>query len=144
MIHIETVDGKVNARIGGGVNGETLVCETTAAVSSVVQSLHKKAKENDLEADFIAKKAFSDIVRVSAMLIEGRCGVDVLDTSDLYGDEEDESDDDDDSDDDVIVREIPKDSDVGKALMELLGIADKDTDDTADDETEDDIPDFLF
>lgn len=133
MIHIETNEGKVNARIGGGVNGETLICEITAAVSSVVQSLHKKAKENDFEADFIAKEAFSDIVRVSAMIIEERCGVDVLDTSVLY-------DDDDDSDDDVIVREIPKDSDVGKVLMELLGIADKDT----DDETEDDIPDFLF
>lgn len=61
----------------------------------------------------------------------------------LEDSDDSDSDDDDDDDDGVIgMCAIPANSKKGKAIMDILGIKSKDTKD--DDETEDDIPNFLF
>ena len=62
----------------------------------------------------------------------------------LEGSDDKDSDDSDDDDDDGVIGmcAIPANSKKGKAIMDILGTKPKDTKD--DDETEDDIPHFLF
>lgn len=133
MIHVETKNEKVNTKIGGTINGEDLICEAVAAIVSVVESLGKMASKKGYDNDFAIKNAFIDIFGTSSEMIKKKLGVDVSDFDD----------DDDDEEESTFVKNVPIDSEEGRKLMELLGINEPE-DDVDDDETEDDIPNFLF
>lgn len=89
----------------------------------------------------LARTAFRCIVTGAGGEIEERTGIDVF--APLSNDADNDDEDEDDSDGKIIAKAIPIDSETGRKLMELLGI-DPDEMKHKDDETEDDIPKFLF
>ena len=139
MLHAETVDGKIKIQCGKA-SGTDLICEAAALVTSVVKSLCADDNKPDVYDEELARTAFMCIVTGAGGEIEKRTGIDVF--APLSNDA-DNDEDEDDSDGKIIAKAIPIDSETGRKLMELLGI-DPDEAKSGDDETEDDIPDFLF
>ena len=139
MLHAETVDGKIKIQCGKA-SGTDLICEAAALVTSVVRTLCADENKPDVYDEELARTAFRCIVTGAGGEIEERTGIDVF--APLSNDA-DNDEDDDDSDGKIIAKAIPIDSDTGRKLMELLGI-DPDEAKSGDDETEDDIPKFLF
>ena len=140
MINVETKDGKIAVKCGEAT-GADLICEASAAVVSVIGAAIKKCKSKKRK-EALAKKVFVNITGMSAEIVEKEHGISVWPDDD----EEDESHVSEETDDDVekiIAKAIPIDSETGRKLMELLGI-DPDEAKSGDDETEDDIPKFLF
>lgn len=138
MIHAETVNGTIKVQCGKA-SGTDLICEAAALVTSVVKSLCADDNKSDVYDEELARTAFRCIVTGAGGEIEERTGIDVF--ASLSNDAD--TDDEDDSDGKIIAKAIPIDSETGRKLMELLGI-DPDEAKSGDDETEDDIPDFLF
>ncbi len=132
MIKVETIDGKIAVKCGKAT-GADLICEASAVVVSVVASAIKRCKSKERK-EALAKEVFVNITGMAATIVEKEHGIDV------WPDDEDEADDEEET---VIAKAIPMDSDTGRKLMELLGI-DPDEVKPKDDETEDDIPKFLF
>lgn len=133
MINVETKDGKIAIKCGDATGAE-LICEASAAIVSVVASAIKRCKSKERK-EALAKEVFTHITGMSATIVEKEHGISVW-----LDDEEDEADDEEET---IIAKAIPMDSDTGRKLTELLGI-DSDEAKSGDDETEDDIPDFLF
>lgn len=141
MISAETVDGRIRVKCGKA-SGMDLICEAAALVTSVVRAVSSHDDNKDVVDEETAKTAFRYIFTGACAQIEEKTGIDVsvpLPKSDDDTDDEEE----DDSDGKIIAKAIPIDSDTGRKLMELLGI-DPNEAKSGDDETEDDIPDFLF
>ena len=132
MINVETKDGKIAVKCGEAT-GADLICEASAAVVSVIGAAIKRCK-NKKRKEALAKEVFVNITGMAATIVEKEHGISV------WPDDDDEADDDEET---IIAKAIPIDSDTGRKLMELLGI-DPDEAKSGDDETEDDIPDFLF
>jgi hypothetical protein len=131
MIKVETIDGKIAVKCGEAT-GADLICEASAAVVSVIGAAIKRCKSKKRK-EALAKEVFVNITGMVATIVEKEHGIDV------WPDDEDE---DDNEEETIIAKAIPMDSDTGRKLMELLGI---DPDEVkSDDETEDDIPKFLF
>lgn len=139
MLHAETVDGKIKIQCGKA-SGTDLICEAAALVTSVVRTLCADDNKPDVYDEELARTAFRCIVTGAGGEIEERTGIDVF--APLSNDA-DNDEDEDDSDGKIIAKAIPIDSETGRKLMELLGI-DPDEVKSGDDETEDDIPKFLF
>ena len=133
MINVETKDGKIAVKCGKAT-GADLICEASAAVVSVIGAAIKRCKSKDRK-EALAKEVFTHITGMSATIVEKEHGISVW-----PDDDEDEADDEEET---IIAKAIPMDSETGRKLMELLGI-DPDEAKSGDDETEDDIPDFLF
>ena len=140
MLHAETVDGKIKIQCGKA-SGTYLICEAAALVTSVVKSLCADEDNPDVFDEELARTAFRCIVTGAGGEIEERTGIDVF--APLKDTDEDTEDEDDSEEETIIAKSIPMDSDTGRKLMELLGI-DPDEVKSGDDETEDDIPKFLF
>ncbi len=110
-----------------------LVLEAASVVASVVETLYAEAqKDGKVDAKEIAEITFTDIIGLASNHIKNKAGVDVLDI-----------DGDDDEEESTFVKAVPIDSEEGRKLMELLGI-NKPEETLDDDETEDDLPKFLF
>lgn len=133
MINVETKDGKIAVKCGEAT-GADLICEASAAVVSVIGAAIKRCKSKKRK-EALAKEVFTHITGMSATIVEKEHGISVW-----PDDDEDEADDEEET---IIAKAIPIDSDTGRKLIELLGI-DPDETKSGDDETEDDIPDFLF
>lgn len=133
MINVETKDGKIAIKCGDATGAE-LICEASAAIVSVIGSAVKDYKSHKIK-EKLAKDVFVQITGMAAEIVEKEHGIDVW-----PDDEEDEADYEEET---VIAKAIPIDSETGRKLMELLGI-DPDEVKSGDDETEDDIPKFLF
>ena len=133
MINVETKDGKIAVKCGEAT-GADLICEASAAVVSVIGAAIKRCKSKKRK-EALAKEGFTHITGMSATIVEKEHGISVW-----PDDDEDEADDEEET---IIAKAIPIDSDTGRKLIELLGI-DPDETKSGDDETEDDIPDFLF
>lgn len=140
MIHAETVNGTIKIQCGKA-SGTDLICEAAALVTSVVKSLCADEDNPDVFDEELARTAFRCIVTGAGGEIEERTGIDVF--APLKDTDEDTEDEDDSEEETIIAKAIPMDSDTGRKLMELLGI-DPDEVKSGDDETEDDIPKFLF
>lgn len=140
MLHAETVDGKIKIQCGKA-SGTDLICEAAALVTSVVRTLCADDDNPDVFDEELARTAFRCIVTGAGGEIEERTGIDVFAplSNDADNDEEE-----DDSDGKIIAKAIPIDSETGRKLMELLGIDPDEEKSGDDDDTEDDIPDFLF
>lgn len=132
MIKVETIDGKIAVQCGEAT-GVDLICEASAAVVSVVGAAIKRCKSKKRKED-LAKEVFVQITGMAATIVEKEHGISVW-----PDDDEDKSDDDEET---IIAKAIPMDSDTGRKLMELLGIDPEEA--KSGDETEDDIPKFLF
>jgi len=139
MIHAETVNGTIKVQCGKA-SGTDLICEAAALVTSVVKTLCADDDNPDVFDEELARTAFRCIVTGAGGEIEERTGIDVF--APLSNDA-DNDEDEDDPDGKIIAKAIPMDSETGRKLMELLGI-DPDEAKSGDDETEDDIPKFLF
>lgn len=139
MIHAETINGTIKVQCGKA-SGTDLICEAAALVTSVVKSLSADDNKPDIYDEELARTAFRCIVTGAGGEIEERTGIDVFAPLSHDADNDEEEDD---SDGKIIAKAIPIDSDTGRKLMELLGI-DPDEAKSGDDETEDDIPNFLF
>lgn len=140
MLHAETVDGKISVKCGQA-SGMDLICEAAALVTSVVRTLCSSDDNKDVYDEELARTAFRYIVTGAGGEIMDRTGIDVfVSPSNEKGVDED----DDDEEETVIAKAIPMDSDTGRKLMELLGIDPDEVKPKDDDETEDDIPKFLF
>ena len=140
MLHAETVDGKIKIQCGKA-SGTDLICEAAALVTSVVKTLCADEDNPDVFDEELARTAFRCIVTGAGGEIEERTGIDVF--APLKDTDEDTEDEDDSEEETIIAKAIPMDSDTGRKLMELLGI-DPEEVKSGDDETEDDIPKFLF
>ena len=140
MLHAETVDGKIKIQCGKA-SGTDLICEAAALVTSVVRTLCADEDNPDVYDEELARTAFRCIVTGAGGEIEERTGIDIF--APLSNDADNDDEGEDDSDGKIIAKAIPIDSETGRKLMELLGI-DPDEAKSGDDETEDDIPDFLF
>lgn len=140
MIHAETVNGTIKVQCGKA-SGTDLICEAAALVTSVVRTLCADENKPDVYDEELARTAFRCIVTGAGGEIEERTGIDVFAPLSNDADTDDEGEDD--SDGKIIAKAIPMDSETGHKLMELLGI-DPDEAKSGYDETEDDIPDFLF
>ena len=141
MVYAETVDGRVRVKCGQA-SGMDLICEAVALVTSVVRAVSSHEDNKDIVDEEIAKTAFKYIVTGAGGQIEERTGIDVFVS---HSNEKDvDEDDDDDEDKSVVVKALPADSDTAKKILELLGIDPDEVKPKDDDETEDDIPDFLF
>ena len=132
MINVETKNGKILIKCGGAT-GADLACEASAAVVSVIVQAINGCKSKERK-EALAKEVFTHITGMSATIVEKEHGISVLPDDDDEDDSEEET---------IIAKAIPADSDTAKKLLELLGI-DPDEAKSGDDETEDDIPDFLF
>ena len=132
MINVDTIDGKIAVKCGEAT-GADLICEASAAVVSVIGSAIKRCKSKKRK-EALAKEVFVNITGMAATIVEKEHGISV------WPDDDDEADDEEET---IITKAIPADSDTAKKLLELLGI-DPDETKSGDDETEDDIPDFLF
>ena len=132
MINVETKDGKIAVKCGDAT-GADLICEASAAVVSVIGAAIKKCKSKERK-EALAKEVFVNITGMAATIVEKEHGISVWPDDDDEDDNEEET---------IIAKAIPMDSETGRKLMELLGI-DPDEAKSGDDETEDDIPDFLF
>ena len=139
MIHAETIDGTIKIQCGKA-SGTDLICEAAALVTSVVRTLCADENKPDVYDEELARTAFRCIVTGAGGEIEERTGIDVFAPLSNDADTDDE---DDDEEETIIAKAVPIDSETGRKLMELLGI-DPDEAKSGDDETEDDIPDFLF
>lgn len=139
MISAETVDGKINVKCGKA-SGMDLICKAAALVTSVVKTLCADEDNPDVFDEELARTAFRCIVTGAGGEIEERTGIDVF--APLSNDADDDEEEDD-SDGKIIAKAIPIDSETGRKLMELLGI-NPDEAKPNDDETEDDIPKYLF
>lgn len=137
MIHAETVNGTIKVQCGKA-SGTDLICEAAALVTSVVKTLCADDDNPDVFDEELARTAFRCIVTGAGGEIEERTGIDVF--APLSND----ADTDDDEEETVIAKAIPMDSDTGRKLMELLGIDPEEVKSGDDDETEDDLPKFLF
>ncbi len=138
MINVDTIDGKIAVECGNAT-GADLICEASAAVVSVIGAAIKRCKSKKRK-EALAKEVFVNITGMAATIVEKEHGITVWPDDDDEDDDEDE----DESDGKIIAKAIPIDSETGRKLMELLGI-DPDEDKSGDDdETEDDIPKFLF
>lgn len=133
MINVDTIDGKIAIKCGEAT-GADLICEASAAVVSVIGAAIKRCKSKKRK-EALAKEVFVNITGMAATIVEKEHGISVW-----PDDEEDEADDEEET---VIAKAIPIDSETGRKLMELLGI-DSDEAKSGDDETEDDLPKFLF
>lgn len=140
MIHAETIDGTIKIQCGKA-SGTDLICEAAALVTSVVRTLCADENNPDVYDEELARTAFRCIVTGAGGEIEERTGIDVFAplSNDADNDEEE-----DDSDGKIIAKAIPIDSETGRKLMELLGIDPDEAKPKDDDETEDDLPKFLF
>lgn len=134
MINVETKDGKIAVKCGDATGAE-LICEASAAIVSVIGSAVKDYKSHKRK-EKLAKDVFVQITGMAATIVEKEHGISVW-----PDDDEDEADDEEET---VIAKAIPMDSDTGRKLMELLGIDPDEVKPKDDDETEDDIPKFLF
>ena len=131
MINVDTIDGKIAVKCGEAT-GADLICEAYAAVVSVIGAAIRRCKSKK-KKEALAKEVFTHITGMAATIVEKEHGISVW-----------PDDDDDETDAECIgVKVLPADSDTAKKILELLGI-DPDEDKSGDDETEDDIPDFLF
>ena len=142
MIHAETVDGKINVKCGQA-SGMDLICEAAALVTSVVRAVSSHDDNMDVVDEETAKTAFRYIFTGACAQIEEKTGIYVSVPLPKSDDDDTDDEDEDDSEETVIVKAIPKDSETGRKLMELLGI-DPDEAKSGDDKTKDDIPKFLF
>ena len=140
MIHAETVDGKIKIQCGKA-SGTDLICEAAALVTSVVRTLCADDDNPDVYDEELARTAFRCIVTGAGGEIEERTGIDVF--APLSNDADTDAEEDD-SEETIIAKAIPIDSDTGRKLMELLGIDPDEAKSSDDDETEDDLPKFLF
>lgn len=136
MINVSNEDGKI--KVGcGEASGYELIAEAIAACTSVVEMVSTPQDEDKVD-ETMSREAFKLIVAGVANEFLNSHDIYILDCCD-------EDDEDDDDDDGCVVRAIPADSDTAKKVLELLGIdPDEIKHKTDDDETEDDIPDFLF
>ena len=141
MIHAETVNGTIKVQCGKA-SGTDLICEAAALVTSVVKTLCADEDNPDVYDEELARTAFRCIVTGAGGEIEERTGIDVF--APLSNDADNDDEEEDDSDGKIIAKAIPIDSDTGRKLMELLGIDPDEVKSSDDDETEDDIPKFLF
>ena len=141
MIHAETVNGTIKVQCGKA-SGTDLICEAAALVTSVVKTLCADDDNPDVFDEELARTAFRCIVTGAGGEIEERTGIDVF--APLKDTDEDTEDEDDSEEETIIAKAIPMDSDTGRKLMELLGIDPDEVKSGDDDDTEDDIPDFLF
>lgn len=131
MINVDTIDGKIAVKCGEAT-GADLICEASAAVVSVIGAAIKRCKSKKRK-EALAKEVFVNITGMAATIVEKEHGISVWPDDDDEDDNEEET---------IIAKAIPADSDTAKKLLELLGI---DPDEVkSDDETEDDIPKFLF
>ena len=133
MINVDTIDGKIAVECGNAT-GADLICEASAAVVSVIGAAIKKCKSKERK-EALAKEVFTHITGMSATIVEKEHGISV------WPDDDDEADDEEET---IIAKAIPMDSETGRKLMELLGIDPDEVKPKDDDETEDDIPDFMF
>ena len=133
MINVETKDGKIAVKCGEAT-GADLICEASAAVVSVIGAAIKRCKSKKRK-EALAKEVFVNITGMAATIVEKEHGISV------WPDDDDEDDDDEET---IIAKAIPIDSDTGRKLMELLGIDPDEAKSGNDDETEDDLPKFLF
>ena len=140
MIHAETIDGTIKIQCGKA-SGTDLICEAAALVTSVVRTLCADENKPDVYDEELARTAFRCIVTGAGGEIEERTGIDVFAPLSNDADTDDE---DDDEEETIIAKAIPMDSGTGRKLMELLGIDPDEVKPKDDDETEDDIPKFLF
>lgn len=136
MIHAETVNGTIKVQCGKA-SGTDLICEADALVTSVVKTLCADEDNPDVYDEELARTAFKCIVTGAGGEIEERTGIDVFVQP---SNDEDENDSEEET---IIAKAIPIDSETGRKLMELLGI-DPDEAKSGNDETEDDIPKYLF
>lgn len=134
MINVETKDGKIAVQCGNATGAE-LICEASAAIVSVIGSAVKDYKSHKIK-EKLAKDVFVQITGMAAEIVEKEHGISVW-----LDDDEDEADDDDKN---VVVKALPADSDTAKKILELLGIDPDEVKPKDDDETEDDLPKFLF
>lgn len=135
MINVSNEDGKI--KVGcGEASGYELIAEAIVACASVVQMVSTPQGEDKVD-EVLSREAFKLIVAGVANEFLNNHDIDILDCCD-------EDDEDDDDDEDYVVRAIPADSDTAKKVLELLGIDPDEMKSKADDETEDDLPDFLF
>lgn len=136
MINVSNEDGKI--KVGcGEASGYELIAEAIAACTSVVEMVSTPQDEDKVD-ETMSREAFKLIVAGVANEFLNSHDIDILDCCD-------EDDEDDDDDEDCVVRAIPADSDTAKKVLELLGIDPDEVKSKADDdETEDDLPDFLF
>ena len=141
MISAETVNGTIKVQCGKA-SGTDLICEAAALVTSVVKTLCADDDKPDVYDEELARTAFRCIVTGAGGEIEERTGIDVF--APFSNDADTDDDGEDDSDGKIITKAIPIDSETGRKLMELLGIDPDEAKSGDDDETEDDIPDFLF
>ena len=132
MINVDTIDGKIAVKCGEAT-GADLICEASAAVVSVIGAAIKRCKSKKRK-EALAKEVFVNITGMAATIVEKEYGISVW---------PDDDDEDDDEEETIIAKAIPKDSETGRKLMELLGI-DPEEVKSGDDDTEDDIPKFLF
>lgn len=140
MIHAETIDGTIKIQCGKA-SGTDLICEAAALVTSVVRTLCADENKPDVYDEELARTAFRCIVTGAGGEIEERTGIDVFAPLSNDADTDDE---DDDEEETIIAKAIPADSDTAKKMLELLGIDPDEVKPKDDDETEDDIPNFLF
>ena len=140
MIHAETIDGTIKIQCGKA-SGTDLICEAAALVTSVVRTLCADENKPDVYDEELARTAFRCIVTGAGGEIDERTGIDVFAPLSNDADTDDE---DDDEEETIIAKAVPIDSDTGRKLMELLGIDPDEVKPKDDDETEDDIPKFLF
>ena len=140
MIHAETIDGTIKIQCGKA-SGTDLICEAAALVTSVVRTLCADENKPDVYDEELARTAFRCIVTGAGGEIEERTGIDVFAPLSNDADTDDE---DDDEEETIIAKAIPADSDTAKKMLELLGIDPDEVKPKDDDETEDDIPKFLF
>lgn len=135
MINVSNEDGKI--KVGcGEASGYELIAEAIAACTSVVEVVSTPQDEDKVD-ETMSREAFKLIVAGVANEFLNSHDIDILDCCD-------EDDEDDDDDEDCVVRAIPADSDTAKKVLELLGIDPDEMKSKADDETEDDLPDFMF
>ena len=134
MINVDAIDGKIVVKCGDAT-GADLICEASAAVVSVIVAAIKRCKSKKRK-EALAKEVFTHITGMSATIVEKEHGISV------WPDDDDEADGEEDYEC-IGVKALPADSDTAKKILELLGI-DPDEAKPGDDETEDDIPKFLF
>lgn len=120
---------------------------SSRAVKGIIFLTEKKLEENGFDAKITdeEREEFEDAWKKSKEKVaETEKLLKLLKSLASDDDDEDSGSDDDDDDDDGVIGmcAIPANSKKGKAIMDILGIKSKDTKD--DDETEDDIPNFLF
>jgi len=142
MISAETIDGRISVKCGKA-SGMDLICEAAALVTSVVRAVSSHEDNKDVVDEETAKTAFRYIFTGACAEIEAKTGIDVSVPLPKSDDDDTDDEDEDDSEETIIAKAIPMDSETGKKLMELLGI-DPEEVKSGDDETDDDIPNFLF